>query len=255
MVVSPPYEIGGKPNVERQGGASPRGKTPLSRLREPSPLFLRGDTAESPMSSAQHPQLPLALWERVGVRESQTAFSYFQRTETQRIEIWLCVVLRGYSLTSAPLTPSPEASARKPGGRGDIRPAKAQAAVFPNQTRAPSRSPRSNAAPASPQPKNILNQAIIRDSPGSPQGGRTFLADLKFIPRFSLDSEKRFVYCIQNLHAGIFLLTSYNPCVNESPSLGAGSFVPSNKVQRNRVGYSAREGLGAGGQQAPGFSP
>jgi hypothetical protein len=40
----PPYEIGGKLNVVRQGGL-PLGCYPPVSLREPSPLFHRGDLA------------------------------------------------------------------------------------------------------------------------------------------------------------------------------------------------------------------
>jgi hypothetical protein len=49
-VLCPPYEIGGKPNAERQGGDLPGLKTPLSRFREPSPLFHRGDQTPKPLT-------------------------------------------------------------------------------------------------------------------------------------------------------------------------------------------------------------
>jgi len=49
----------------------------------------------------------------------------------------------------------------------------------------------------------------------APTGAGTFFPLHKFVPRFSLDSEKRFVYCIQNFRYGTILLTSYNPLANE----------------------------------------
>jgi hypothetical protein len=46
----PPMPIGGKLNVVKQGGISARKKHPPVSLREPSPLFHRGDTAQSILS-------------------------------------------------------------------------------------------------------------------------------------------------------------------------------------------------------------
>jgi len=43
----PPYEIGGKLNVVKQGVLRRQRDPPVS-LREPSPLLRRGDTAEVP---------------------------------------------------------------------------------------------------------------------------------------------------------------------------------------------------------------
>jgi hypothetical protein len=48
-------------------------------------------------------QAPLALWERVGVRESQTVPTASNRKEPQRIETKPGAALRGRSLTPAPL--------------------------------------------------------------------------------------------------------------------------------------------------------
>jgi hypothetical protein len=45
VVLRPPYGIGGKPNVREAGGCFTWATAPPVSLREPSPLFHRGDTA------------------------------------------------------------------------------------------------------------------------------------------------------------------------------------------------------------------
>ena len=46
----PPYVIGGKPNVERQGGDLPGLKTPLSRYASLPPCSHRGDQTARPLT-------------------------------------------------------------------------------------------------------------------------------------------------------------------------------------------------------------
>ena len=68
-----------------------------------------------------------------------------------------------------------------------------------------------------PNDYNELNPTVSK--------AERYLQFHKFAPRFSLDSEKRFVYCIQNFRSGIFLLTSHNPYI-KTPRDGVGRFRP-----------------------------